>query len=165
MIDNLTEQARTSTGTLVSFHVIVPSLPGFAFSSAPPANWTVDDTARVFHTLMTEVLGYKTFATFGTDFGSGPAYSLYDNFNRSTRAAHFAFLPFFPLTPDQLAAQNITITSPLEHSEEQRLVSWLTTGNAYFAEQATKASHTQGRTLLGLIDSDKAQYNRTGVAG
>jgi pimeloyl-ACP methyl ester carboxylesterase len=166
VIDNLTELAKTSTGIPVSIHIIIPSLPGFAFSSAPPANWTVDDTAQVFHTLMTEVLGYKTFATFGTDFGSGPAYSLYDNFNGSTRAAHFAFLPFSPLTPDQLAESNITITSPLEQSEEQRLVNWLTTGNAYFAEQATKASRRQGRTLLGrLINSNKAQYYWIGIAG
>lgn len=87
---------------------------------------------------MTEVLGYKTFATFGTDFGAGPAYSLYDNFNSSTRAAHFAFLPFFPLSPDQLAAQNISLSSKLEQSEEQNFVNWAATGNAYFAEQATK---------------------------
>lgn len=113
-------------------------MPGFAFSSPPPANWTVDDTARVFNTLMTKVLGYETFATFGTDFGAGPAYSLYDNYNYSTRAAHFAFLPFFPLTPDQLAAENITLSSKLEQTEEQNFVTWTTTGNAYFSEQATK---------------------------
>ncbi|KAI5460231.1 Alpha/Beta hydrolase protein [Mariannaea sp. PMI_226] len=138
VINSLTEKAVTSTGKPVSFHVVVPSLPGFTFSSAPPANWTVDDTGRVFNTLMTEVLGYKTFATFGTDFGAGPAYSLYDNFNTSTRAAHFAFLPFFPLGPDQLASQNITLLSPLEQAEERNLINWVATGNAYFAEQATK---------------------------
>ncbi len=87
---------------------------------------------------MTEVLGYKNFATFGTDFGAGPAYSLYNNFNVSTRAAHFAFLPFFPLSPDQLAEQNITASSPLEALEEHNFVNWATTGNAYFAEQGTK---------------------------
>lgn len=137
VINNLTQKATTSTGKPISFHVIVPSLPGFAFSSAPPANWTVDDTARVFNTLMTKVLGYETFATFGTDFGAGPAYSLYDNYNSSTRAAHFAFLPFSCLTPDQLAAENITL-STLEQSEEQNFVTWSTTGNAYFSEQVTK---------------------------
>ncbi|KAL6806356.1 alpha/beta-hydrolase [Trichoderma sp. SZMC 28013] len=138
VINNLTQKATASTGKPISFHVIVPSMPGFAFSSPPPANWTVDDTARVFNTLMTKVLGYETFATFGTDFGAGPAYSLYDNYNYSTRAAHFAFLPFFPLTPDQLAAENITLSSKLEQTEEQNFVTWTTTGNAYFSEQATK---------------------------
>lgn len=117
-------------------------MPGFAFSSPPPANWTVDDTARVFNTLMTKVLGYETFAAFGTDFGAGPAYSLYDNYNSSTRAAHFAFLPFFPLAPDQLVAENITLSN-LEQSEEQNFVTWSTTGNAYFSEQATKVIYSK----------------------
>ncbi|KAJ4864059.1 alpha/beta hydrolase fold domain-containing protein [Trichoderma breve] len=69
LIKNLTQKAKTSTGKHVSFDVIVPSLPGFAFSSAPGANWTVDDSARVFNTLMTKVLGYKTYAVHAT--GSG----------------------------------------------------------------------------------------------
>ncbi|KAJ7141268.1 Alpha/Beta hydrolase protein [Mycena epipterygia] len=42
----------TETSANVSFNVVVPSL---VFSSAPPFNWTVEDTARIFNTLMTEV--------------------------------------------------------------------------------------------------------------
>lgn len=90
---------------------------------------------------MTKVLGYEKFAVFGTDYGAGPAYSLYENFNSSTRAAHFAFLPFLPLTPDQLEAKNITLSTSLERFEEQRFVDWATTGNAYFMEQTTKVGH------------------------
>jgi hypothetical protein len=146
VVNTLTEKSTTSTGKPVSFHIIVPSLPGFTFSSPPPANWTVDDTARVYNTLMTELLGYKTFAVFGTDFGAGPAYSLYDNFNSSTRAAHFTFLPFFPLTPDQLAAQNITLSSSLEQTEEQNFLNWETVGNGYFKEQSTKVGLRQIKT-------------------
>jgi hypothetical protein len=67
VIKPLTQQAQTSTGRNTSFDVIVPSLPGFTFSSAPPANWTVDDTARIFNTLMVDVLGYKEYTTHGTD--------------------------------------------------------------------------------------------------
>jgi hypothetical protein len=137
VIDELTKTAMTSSGKPVSFHVIVPSLPGFAFSSAPPANWTVDDTARLFNTLMTEILGYKTFATHGTDWGCGVSYSLYDRFNHTTRAAHFPFIPFFPLSPTQLEAENISL-SELEQFEEQRFVEWSSTGNAYFLEQTTR---------------------------
>ena len=142
MVKNLTDQATTSTGKPVSFNIVIPSLPGFTFSSPPPANWTVDDTARVWNTLMTKVLGYETFATFGTDWGSGVAYSLYDNFNASTRAAHFSFLPFNPLTRDQLAAQNISLTSSLEEAEERTMVEWASTGNGYFQEQLTKVRYT-----------------------
>jgi pimeloyl-ACP methyl ester carboxylesterase len=121
----------------VAFDVIIPSLPGFAFSSPPPENWTAGDTARVFNTLMTDILGYSAYATHGTDWGCGIAYDLYDNFNTSVKAIHLAFLPFSPLQPDALAAQNITL-SPLEEVEEQNFVAWSSTGNGYFAEQSTK---------------------------
>jgi len=139
IIKPLTAKSTTSsTGKPVSFNVIIPSLPGFAFSSPPPANWTNDDTARVFNTLMTSVLGYKTYATHGTDWGAAVAYSLYDNFNSTVRAGHFAFIPFFPLMPDQLAAENISLNTELERFEEERFVEWSTTGNGYFIEQTTK---------------------------
>jgi pimeloyl-ACP methyl ester carboxylesterase len=137
LVKSLTQESVTSDGKAVAFDVIVPSLPGFAISSPPPENWTVDDTARVFNTLMTDVLGYSKYATHGTDWGCGVSYSLYDNFNASVRAAHFAFLPFFPLQPDALAAQNISL-SALEQSEEENYISWSTVGNGYFSEQSTK---------------------------
>lgn len=121
------------------FDIIIPSLPGFAFSSAPPASWTVPDTARVFNTLMTKVLGYSKYATYGTDWGSGVSYSLYASFNTSVRAGHFSFLPFYPLNSTQLAAENISLSS-LEEFEMLRLQNWSTTGNGYFLEQSTEVS-------------------------
>jgi len=152
LIKPLTLKNKTSTGKPVSFHVIVPSLPGYAFSTQPPANWTAGDTARVFHTLMTDVLGYKTFATHGTDWGSAISYPLYDQFNTSVRAAHFAFIPFFPLTPAQLAAENITL-SPLETFEANHGAEWGVSGNGYFIEQSTKPN-TIG---LALYDNPVGQ--------
>ncbi|KAJ7910028.1 Alpha/Beta hydrolase protein [Mycena leptocephala] len=62
VIKPLTESWTSATGKNVSYHVVVPSLPGFVFSSPPPQNWNVDDNARIFNILMTEVLGYSTFA-------------------------------------------------------------------------------------------------------
>ena len=141
VVDQITKKGTTSKGKSVSFNAIVPSLPGFGFSSPPPANWTVKDTARVFNTLMTDVLGYKTFATHATDWGVGIAYTLYDNYNQSTRASHFTFIPFFPLTPAELAGRNITL-SALEQFEEQRFSNWTTNGNGYFVEQSTEVGIT-----------------------
>lgn len=121
------------------FHIIIPSLPGFVFSSARPPTWTVDDTARLFNTLMTKVLGYPRYAAYGTDWGSGVAYSLYANFNTSVRLVHLSFLPFVPLYRTQLAAEGIKL-SPLEEFEAELAEEWATTGNTYFMEQATKVS-------------------------
>ncbi|KAJ0419605.1 alpha/beta-hydrolase [Aspergillus carlsbadensis] len=138
IINNLTKEATTAAGKPVAFDVIVPSLPGYAFSSVPPMEWTNADTARVFNTLMTKVLCYDTYATFGTDWGAGVAYSLYDRFNTTVRAAHLAFLPFLPLTSEQLAAENITLSSPLEEFEQAIAEEWTRSGSGYFVEQSTK---------------------------
>ncbi|KAJ5110298.1 hypothetical protein N7532_002943 [Penicillium argentinense] len=137
IINNLTEKATTAAGKNVSFDVIVPSLPGYAFSSVPPVEWTVSDTARVFDTLLTKVLGYNTYAAFGTDWGGGIAYTMYNQFSTTLRAAHLTFLPFLPLTAKQLAVENITL-SPLEEFELAITEEWSSSGSGYWVEQATK---------------------------
>ena len=66
ILDRLSAQDDKGT----SFHVVVPSLPGYGLSGPPPRQgWTLQDTARVFDTLMTEVLGYKSYAAQGGDWG------------------------------------------------------------------------------------------------
>ena len=53
-----------------AFHVVVPSLPGFGFSSAPPSKgWTMADNARIFDKLMTGVLRYPTYMAAAGDYG------------------------------------------------------------------------------------------------
>ncbi|KZT60735.1 alpha/beta-hydrolase [Calocera cornea HHB12733] len=52
-----------------AFHVVLPSVPGFGFSSAPPRGWKVGDTARVLDMVMTGVLGYERYASHGGDWG------------------------------------------------------------------------------------------------
>lgn len=152
IIKQLTQTAKTSTGKSVSFNVVVPSLPGFAFSSSPPGNWTLDDTARVYNTLMTQVLGYKTFAAHGTSHGAPVTFTLYDVFNTSTRAAHLVFIPFLPTPMEQIAAMNITL-SPLEQFELKRSTDWGTTGLAYFLEHTTRVSDTGVVPCMALLFS------------
>ncbi|KAJ6594446.1 Alpha/Beta hydrolase protein [Mycena capillaripes] len=152
VIKPLTQSSRTASGKNVSYKVVVPSLPGFVFSSAPPANWTVDDTARIFNILMTEVLGYSTYAVHGTDWGSAVGYSLYKSFNTTVRAAHFVFLPFPPPSDQDLAANNITL-SETQKVSHQTFVEWSTTGIGYFIEQTTKPNDIG----LALYDSPVGQ--------
>ncbi len=53
---------------LPDFDVIIPSLPGFAFSSAyRSGTWTTARVAATMHHLMTEVLGYQRYLTYGED--------------------------------------------------------------------------------------------------
>ena len=153
MIDPLLQNSTTSTDTPIAFDIVVPSLPGYAFSSAPPANWTVDDTARVFNTLMTDVLGYSKYATHGADWGSFISYSLYNNFNGSVRAAHFSFLPFLPRSPSELAALNISL-SLLEKFEEQEAVVFSAVGTGYTVEQSTEV----GTWLQDIMSNWDSNY-------
>ncbi|KAF2966308.1 hypothetical protein GQX73_g7264 [Xylaria multiplex] len=128
-----------SNGTSTSrpFHVVVPSLPGFAFSSAAPVNWTVTDTARVFNTLMVDILGYKTYAVHGTDWGSLVAGELYGNFNQTVRALHLSFIPKTPYNREELAERNITL-KPEEELPLDVFLEWQKTGTGYFQLLSTK---------------------------
>ncbi|KAJ6471881.1 Alpha/Beta hydrolase protein [Mycena sanguinolenta] len=170
VIKPLTQSANVA-GKNVSYHVVVPSLPGFVFSSPPPLNWTLDDTARIFNTLMTEVLGYSTYALHGTDMacsfcflskllhtltllmqGSAIGYSLYNSFNATARAAHFVFLPFASPTAEELAESNITL-SALQEVTEQRVAAFYASGEGYLIEQSTKPNDIG----LALYDSPVGQ--------
>ncbi|KAJ7356708.1 Alpha/Beta hydrolase protein [Mycena albidolilacea] len=137
VIKPLTKLWKSPTGKRISFDVIVPSLPGFLFSSPPPQNWTTNDTARIFNTLMVNVLGYSTYALHGTDRGSVIGYTLYSAFNTSVRAANLKSIPFVAPTPDDIAANNITL-SDIAKVTEQRTADNRATGQGYFTEQTFK---------------------------
>ena len=54
-----------------AFHVIAPSLPGFAFSEAPrEPGMHPGAVAEIMHTLMHDVLGYERYAAQGGDWGA-----------------------------------------------------------------------------------------------
>lgn len=139
LIDLLTlqKQGAATHGNQTAFDVVIPSLPGFGFSSPAPNGWSVQDTARIFDKLMNQVLGYKTYAVHGTDWGSGVAYELYKTYNSTVRAAHLNFIPFYPLNFEQLEAANITLR-PEEVAPEQLAIDWTSSGNGYFIEQTTR---------------------------
>lgn len=125
----------------VAFNIVIPSLPGFGFSSPPPRNWTVNDTARVFNTLMQEVLGYDTYAVHGSDWGAFVGWSMYNDYPKSVRATHMALFPELPLQPDELKAHNITLSKD-DLFSEQLWVDNSIGGSAYAVQQRTKVRVT-----------------------
>lgn len=54
------------------YHFIVPSMPGYAFSSGPPLdrNFTVFDVARIFNKLMNDLGFGSGYVAQGGDIGS-----------------------------------------------------------------------------------------------
>ena len=52
------------------FDLVIPSLPGYGFSSRPPAPIGPKRVAELWRALMTDVLGYSRFGAQGGDWGS-----------------------------------------------------------------------------------------------
>lgn len=82
------------------YHLIVPSLPGYAFSSGPPLdrNFTVADVARIMNNLMVELgFGDTGYVAQGGDVGSRVGRILGAKYEEC-RAVHCksSQIPFFP---------------------------------------------------------------------
>jgi microsomal epoxide hydrolase len=80
-----------------AFDVVVPSLPGFGFSTpltVSGINWW--RTADLWHTLMTERLGYATYGASGGDWGALVTAQLGHKYAASSRGVHLAHA--IPLT-------------------------------------------------------------------
>ena len=71
VIGPLTDPAAHGGAAADAFDVVVPSLPGFGWSSPlTTAGVNCQRTADLWATLMTEVLGYDRFAAQGGDWGA-----------------------------------------------------------------------------------------------
>ncbi|HJT88138.1 MAG TPA: epoxide hydrolase, partial [Bryobacteraceae bacterium] len=70
-IGPLSDPARFGGSPEDAFDVVVPSLPGFGFSSKPKGKPVgPPTTARLWNKLMTEVLGYPRYGAQGGDWGN-----------------------------------------------------------------------------------------------
>lgn len=83
------------------FDVVVPSLPGFGFSSKPKGKPIGPvTTARLWHRLMTEVLGYRKFGAQGGDWGMRVTMELAGQFPGSLIGIHLNAAAAGPPIPD-----------------------------------------------------------------
>jgi len=90
VIGPLTDPARFGGSPEDAFDVVVPSVPGFGFSSKPkgkPIGLTT--TATLWNRLMTEVLGYSKYGSQGGDVGSGLTNQLAHQFPDALLGIHF----------------------------------------------------------------------------
>ncbi|NJO35202.1 MAG: epoxide hydrolase 1 [Rhodospirillales bacterium] len=69
MISALTDPRRHGGDPADAFDVVIPSIPGFAFSSPMPTGWDSARIAGAWHTLM-QGLGYDRYVAHGGDAGS-----------------------------------------------------------------------------------------------
>jgi microsomal epoxide hydrolase len=71
-----------------AFDVVIPSIPGFGFSSKPTRPIGPPTAARLWHTLMTGVLGYSKFGAQGGDWGNAITVALAREFPQSLAGIH-----------------------------------------------------------------------------
>ena len=112
-----------------AFDLVIPSLPGFGFSSKPARPIGQRATARLFNTLMTEVLGYKTYLAQGGDWGGLITSWLGRDHGACARAIHLNMIGFRPHGGPQSEAETAWI---------QRQQAMMEMMGAYFRLQASK---------------------------
>ncbi len=116
-IGPLTDPASFGGSADDAFDVIVPSLPGFGFSSKPKGKPVGPvSTARLWHKLMRENLGYKKYGAQGGDWGAFVTIQLAQQFPEDLLGIHLNAGTSRPV-PDA------------EQSEEER--TWRKAATAY----------------------------------
>ena len=152
LIGPLTEPQDHGGDAADAFHVVIPSIPGFAYSSPlVDASWDDTHVARAFAELMTR-LGYERFVAQGGDAGAGispeiarvaPGRVIGVHVNGTTGP-----MPELPLPDDELASLTDRERRAISDIEA---FSWAQMG--YIAIQSTRPG------LVGsmLADSPVAQ--------
>lgn len=77
-----------------AFDVVVPSLPGFAFSTAPTGKSDLFHVADRWHDLMT-ALGYARYGAHGGDWGSTITEHLARSYHHEVVGIHLTDVPFW----------------------------------------------------------------------
>ena len=146
IIPLLTDPAQHGGDLEDSFDVIVPSLPGFGFSSRPKNSGINNfSISELWVKLMTEELGYNKFAAAGGDIGSGVTRYLALNHPELLIGIH---LTDIGIIRSLMIAQEAEL-SEKELQYKKSAEAWISQEGAYMSIQSTKP-----QTLAyGLSDS------------
>ncbi|MCJ1235221.1 hypothetical protein MMC14_003188 [Varicellaria rhodocarpa] len=131
------------------YHLIVPSLPGYAFSSTPPLDkdFNTGDIARVMNSLMTELGFGNGYVAQGGDIGSYVGRVLGTEY-QACKAVHINFC--IMSEPEDTSLE----VDSRERQGLQRLEQFRTYGSAYAFEHRTRPStigHVLASSSLALL--------------
>jgi pimeloyl-ACP methyl ester carboxylesterase len=135
LIPRLTDPARFGGDAADAFDVVVPSLPGYGFSSQPSQPGTTPAAiARTWADLM-RALGYERFGAQGGDWGSGVSSHLGIDHPERTIGVHLNYVMrgFLPSRRDLGASILPEETAYADHVDR-----WTVTEGGYSHLQATK---------------------------
>ncbi|HEX4688276.1 MAG TPA: alpha/beta fold hydrolase [Nocardioides sp.] len=131
-----------------AFHVVIPSMPGFGFSTpVADGSWTMDRVARTYDALMRR-LGYSSYGVHGSDAGAmiGRELAILDP--EGFLGAHVLQLFSFPSgDPKELESFGPKEYAALEH------LSWFQTVGGYNAMNGSRPQ----TVAAGLSDSPVGQ--------
>ena len=140
-IGPLTDPAKFGGATDDAFDVVVPSIPGFGFSSKPRTPIGPPTTARLWHELMTQVLGYATFGAQGGDWGGSITTELARAYPEALVGIH--------LNAAGGGVQNQADSTEEERSWQRASAAYRTAEIDYFNEQ----QHKPATVAFALDDS------------
>jgi microsomal epoxide hydrolase len=132
------------------YHIIVPSLPGYVFSSPPPLDrdWTIADSARLIHKLML-ALGFGAgYMVQGGDIGAAVSRTMAATY-AECKAMHLNYTQMFP--PDGADEMEI---SEAEKKGLERYDEFNTMGTAYGRMHGTRPAtigHVLAASPLALL--------------
>ncbi|HEX6034436.1 MAG TPA: epoxide hydrolase [Anaerolineales bacterium] len=114
VLDPLTNPSGSGNATEQAFHVVVPSLPGFGFSTPVISpGWEISQMAKAFNQLMGD-LGYDRYAIHGGDVGAGLCAQL------CIQAGERIIGSLIPTDPGAIATEYTPPTPHLNDDERQR---------------------------------------------
>jgi len=174
-IEKLAFPSRFGGNAGDAFDLVIPSLPGFGFSSKPARPIGPRTTARLFNSLMTDVLGYGAYLAQGGDWGAMVTSWLGRDHAGPARAIHLNLLGFRPaegpVAEDEIAwrrQQDKAMTMlgayfRLQISKPQSLA-WLGAGNpvgqaAWIAERFHDWSDLSVRSMDEVFPKDHMLTN------
>jgi pimeloyl-ACP methyl ester carboxylesterase len=153
IIEPLTDPVAHGGNRADAFHLVIPSLPGFGFSSPiTHAGWSKPDIAGVWVELMTR-LGYERFGAQGGDIGAGVSPDVGRAAPDRVVGVHVNGDPG-PLPPLPLPADELAELTEVERGRISMMeAAFRGSGTGYFVIQSTRP-----QTLAyGLVDSPVGQ--------
>jgi pimeloyl-ACP methyl ester carboxylesterase len=149
-----------------AFHLVLPSLPGYGFSSEPTElGWDTGRIARAWATLM-ERLGYTRYVAQGGDVGADVTDVMGRQAPNGLAGIHVNLL-----TPALGIADKLPASSAQERAAHNATAMFRATGFGYFLEQSTRPQ-TIGYSLLDspiglaawMLDHDTDSYTKIASA-
>jgi pimeloyl-ACP methyl ester carboxylesterase len=105
VIGPLTDPAAHGGDERDALELIIPSLPGFGFSTPVHRCLGVPDDARILHTLMRDVLGFNRFGAAGCDWGSAISAYLSHGYAADLIGAHMTEPHFLSISHEVLTPE------------------------------------------------------------